>query len=201
MFTVSTSSYHHGDLRAALIRAGRGIVEDFGPEKLTLREAARRTGVSSMAPYRHFASREALLAAVATEGFVALTAQLVTANAQPEPKSALLGQGVAYVRFAMDHPGLFRLMFGADLPHAYPDLADASEACFAVMAARVAGIMPASVAPDMALACWCLMHGVASLALDGQLPAEAGAPDALAARLAAMLRPIIPTPLVGNERV
>lgn len=196
MFTMST--YHHGDLRAALVQAGRDIVAAHGLAELTLRAVARRVGVSATAPYRHFASLEALLGAVAVQGFREFAQALRLADNFPDPSTALLGQGVAYVRFALEHPGLFRLIFGGTLPRGDAELEVAGAEAYAVLTARVATVWPPAIAADLALACWSMMHGLACLALDGRLPPEAGTPEVLAVRLGAMLRPVIPTSLVGE---
>lgn len=104
--------YHHGDLRKVLVATGRELVARNGPAALSLREVARAAGVSHNAPYRHFVSREALLAAIAAAGFVALKEALLVA-AQTEPERRLRALGKAYVRFALDHGSDFLLMFGA----------------------------------------------------------------------------------------
>ena len=104
---MSTSTYHHGDLRAALLRAAGEILETEGLGALTLREMARRTGVSHNAPYRHFPDRDSLLAALAAQGYAAFAASL-----QKRPRSEM---GEAYVQFALEQPQRFRLMFGGTL--------------------------------------------------------------------------------------
>src|SRR5436190_10261366 len=109
MFTMST--YHHGDLPAALLRAAGQTLEKKGIGALSLREAARRAGVSHAAPYRHFPDREALLAALAAEGY----AMLGSAQREAAAVHGLRGMGEAYVHFALAHPQRFRLMFGGQL--------------------------------------------------------------------------------------
>lgn len=174
-------AYHHGDLRAALIAAALHMLEEGdGPTTLSLREAARRAGVSAMAPYRHFADKEALLAAAAMVGFQRLEAALREADQAPEPREALVAQGVAYVSFACANPALFRLMFGATLAERHGDLAKAGDAAFAVMAQRVAGLVGPHAQAPRALHCWALAHGLASLGVDGQLASRGVSPLALA---------------------
>ena len=117
MFTLSTPSeerpYHHGDLRRALIRSALEVLSEAGVAGLSLRAATRRAKVSAMAPYRHFADKEALLAAVAEHGFQQLGARFATATATAaDPRAGLAALGVAYVLFARDEPSLFKLMFG-----------------------------------------------------------------------------------------
>src|SRR5216117_2127251 len=114
------TTYHHGNLRTALLRAAGERLEKQGITALSLREAARRAGVSHNAPYRHFADREALLAALAAEGFAMLAERL---RGQPGRE-----MGEAYVRFALEQPQRFRLMFGGLLPIArYPELRSAAQ--------------------------------------------------------------------------
>jgi AcrR family transcriptional regulator len=110
------STYHHGDLRAALVKAAAAAIERGGYENLSLRELAESLGVSRAAPYRHFADRRALLAAVAAEGFGRLTAIYRKAAASGKPPQArLAAAGRGYLAFAAEQPQLFRLMFVSDL--------------------------------------------------------------------------------------
>ena len=168
--SAQKTAYHHGDLRAALISAALAMLEEGAePGALSLREAARRAGVSAMAPYRHFADKDALLAAVATIGFERLAAAQRDADHAGPPETALRAQGVAYVAFACANPALFRLMFGAGAPAKSDDLAKAAAASFGLLAERVATTVPAAPTMDHALAKWALVHGLAMLAVDGQL--------------------------------
>src|SRR5262252_7607274 len=109
--TTSRRRYHHGDLRAAILRAAAQLLEKQGVEGLSLREAARRARVSHYAPYRHFPSKEALLAALAARGFERFQEELAGA----ERAGGFRGRGEAYIRFALANPQLFRLMFGTGL--------------------------------------------------------------------------------------
>jgi len=164
--------YHHGNLQAALVEAGLQLVEETGIEALTLREAARRAGVSQTAPYRHFADKEALLAAVAAEGFRELQRALSEAAAGIEDANRCLPRlGQAYVHFALDHPGLFRLMFGAGIgdKQPYPLLRQAAQAAYALLEnAMRAYLGGGHDAPAATVAAWSLVHGLASLLLDQQ---------------------------------
>src|SRR5215469_14287602 len=140
MFTLSTLAavrpYHHGDLRQALIRSALAILSETGIAGLSLRAAARRAKVSAMAPYRHFADKEALLAAVGEYGFQQLATRLNAAvAAAADPRSGLAALGVAYVVFARDEPSLFKLMFGPAIEQksVHPALDEAGGACFDIL--------------------------------------------------------------------
>jgi AcrR family transcriptional regulator len=110
------SSYHHGDLHAALVRAAAAEIERSGYENLSLRELAESLGVSRAAPYRHFADRRALLAAVAADGFEKLAAIYRRATGSGKtPRDRLAAAGRGYLRFAAERPQMFRLMFVSDL--------------------------------------------------------------------------------------
>ncbi len=183
----SRPGYHHPDLRSALVKAGREILEEGGHAALSLRAVARRAGVSAMAPYRHFPDRAGLLAAIAADGVRMLTARLRDADGGAAGADALIAQGVGYVRFAIEYPALFRLMFGPEQPCDYPELASALADCLGVLAGRVAKTVAEPLTADMTLACWSLVHGLASLAVDGRLPPGGDAPAALAARLGRLL--------------
>jgi len=161
--------------------AAREMLEEQGHEEVGLREAARRIGVSATAAYRHFASKEDLLASVAAEGFRELTVELDAAAKRPEP---LIGLGVAYVEFALQKRGLFRLMFGPLLVvrAKYPALNEAARAMFSALERAVAAVEGRREEQnDDATAAWGLMHGLSSLFIDGLVP-EAGT-RAMAARI------------------
>ncbi len=178
------AAYHHGDLRDALIAAALAILDEGGdPAALTLREAARRAGVSAMAPYRHFADKDALLAAVAAIGFDRLGEALLKEDRSDSPGDALVGQGVAYVRFACENPSLFRLMFGATLANCDGPHLPAAERSYAIMVSRVAAVKHPAETSDWALHCWAIAHGLASLAVDGKLPLRDGTASELAERV------------------
>ena len=193
MLTVSTlaatkPAYHHGDLRSALVDAGLAILAEGGdPAALSFREAARRVGVSAMAPYRHFADKEALLAAIAAVGFERFAAAQQASGDAPTPAAALKAQGIAYVTFAVENPALFRLMFGAGAPSkANPELGEAARASFGHLMTGVANVPSRADQMDRVLAHWSLVHGLAMLALDGHLGQFGAPPLELAARVAAL---------------
>lgn len=174
-------------MREALIEAATALLREGGAEALSLRAAARRAGVSAMAPYRHFADKEALLAAVAAHGFTLLAARLAEADAAPDPADALVAQGAAYVRFACEDPARFRLMFGAAQPAGYPDLHAAAGTAHAMLAQRVASLAADGGRDDLTLACWALVHGLASLLVDGQVQECGLAGGAMAERITRLL--------------
>src|SRR6516164_7124567 len=198
MFTLSTPSeerpYHHRDLPQALVRSALEILSEAGVAGLSLRAAARRAKVSAMAPYRHFADKEALLAAVADYGFRQLTARLTAAVAgAPDPRAGLAALGVAYVLFARDEPSLFKLMFGPaiEAKSAHPGLDEAGRSCFDALrqAVAMAGFVDGETAlNDVSLACWSLVHGLSALIVDGRLAdKDAGPAEAVATRLTRLM--------------
>ena len=169
-------AYHHGDLARALVRAATQLVEHGGPAALTLREAARLAGVSVAAPYRHFADREALLAAVLTQGFDELADETERARkAATDALAALRAVGLAYVAFAARRSSIYRLMFGPECDKAHhPALMAAGQRALGVLVqavreAQAAGRVPPGPPEMVALAGWSLCHGLASLHADGLL--------------------------------
>ncbi|MFD6390856.1 TetR/AcrR family transcriptional regulator [Nocardia sp. NPDC055029] len=174
---MKRTRYHHGDLRATLMDACLRLIESEGLAAVSLRRVAREAGVSSGAPYHHFADRAALLSALSVDGFQQLAADLAAATAAATtPLGALTDLADAYVRFSREHPAQFRLMFRPELsePDKHPDAHTAADAAFqilddTVIEAVAAGVLPADRAETLAVAWWGLAHGLASLWLDGQL--------------------------------
>lgn len=177
MVTAETTGQSSGeDLKRRLAAAAREILEREGMSALSLRAAARACGVSHMAPYRHFAGKDDLLAAVAEQGFCALTGALDTSANVETGVFKALEFGVAYVLFACDNPSLYRLMFSSfvESRRDHPGLAAAGQAAFSrcVVAARALGHACEETAegkspPPVAAAVWSVVHGLSSLALDG----------------------------------
>jgi AcrR family transcriptional regulator len=172
------STYHHGNLHRALIDAALRILQAEGSAALSLRGAARAAGVSQAAPYRHFADKEQLLAAVAEEGFRSLNAAALAATAGLERDlvNRFLMQGQTYVSFAVAHPAQFRLMFGRELAgrSEHPGLEAAAEETFArllgaVREGQAAGLLRPGDPMDQAMAAWSMVHGLSSLLVDGRL--------------------------------
>jgi len=176
--------YHHGELRPALIRSARALLEEEGLEALSLRAVARRAGVSRQAPYHHFADKHALLAAVATEGFRELAAtSLARMQQAPDARARLNASGVAYVVFAAANPSLFQLMFGGLGGRFNQDeaLNAARKDAFAVIRAASADVPAVSRGtPDLsAVAAWAFVHGLAELLNKGAIqPRDFGLADA-----------------------
>lgn len=170
--------YHHGNLRRALVDAALKLVEKGGPQVLTLRAVARLAGVSQAAPYRHFKNKEALLAAVAEEGFRATAAAMrqATAACGDRALERLRAVGLGYVGFAMSHPSHFRVMFGREMADrsAYPTLREAAAETRRMLVAAIsecqrAGLVRSGEPEELALVCWAIVHGVSALLVDGQL--------------------------------
>jgi AcrR family transcriptional regulator len=173
MSTSRRRSYHHGDLRAELVRVAGDLLDQAGKGTLTLREAARRAGVSHSAPYRHFADREALLADVVAQGFTQLAAELREVASAGGAEVAR-----AYLRFALAHPRRYRLMFAAeDSPKRRTDLADRSDAILRVLADSIPDVGGAEHARRAGIASWGLLHGLAGLLLEGYLGSLAPSAD------------------------
>src|ERR1700694_5784005 len=110
--STSKAPYHHGDLRAALVRAAMELLDESGETALSLRAVARCAGVSPAAPYRHYADREALVSAISAVGYRELAERLAAAHPSPSTPEELARVAVAYVQFALERPALFRVMFG-----------------------------------------------------------------------------------------
>ena len=158
----SGKPYHHGELAPSLRKVALAILEEEGLAALSLRSVARRAGVSHAAPYRHYPSREALLADVAMEGLARLRAELAQAAAAPGDKSdRIVRIGGAYLRFASRHAGLLRLMFGSELPNR-GDYAGLAEATAAI--GEDIGLALGDAAAGLAV--WAAMHGLAILILE-----------------------------------
>ncbi len=187
--TPRAAAYHHGDLRAALIKAARDILEkEGGFEVLSLRAVARKAGVSQAAPYHHFADRQALFDAVAAEGFESLRAAMATRVArETEPLTRLHASGLGYIAFATGNPALFRLMFTAAELSSDAALRAAQEGAYRILADVVAGATPAGASRSIiCLGLWARVHGLAKLILEARIdPGDYGAvnAEALAASL------------------
>ena len=162
--------YHHGDLRNALLKAAREVLEERGPSFLGLREVSRRVGVSAPSAYHHFPSRDALALGLAEQGAAEMAERLAVAPGTGH--EALLPYGEAYVAFARANPALYRLMFGEGFPavsqysRAVRDLRQRS---FDIMKSGLEQRLPEAQLPIAALFLWALVHGLGLLLIDGQV--------------------------------
>ncbi|MCC2592679.1 TetR/AcrR family transcriptional regulator [Tessaracoccus sp. OS52] len=186
-------TYHHGDLRRAVLDRALQVIAGAGPEHLSLRGIAQDLGVSHTAPRHHFGSRDGVLTAIAIEGFDALSDALDTTSSRG---GSLLDLGVAYVEFAVSHPAHFAVMFRPDLLLEDPELTRAGERAFSKLRGGVESLGEGATAADeraAVVAGWSLVHGLSTLALTGSLARAKVAPESpeeladLARRAAAML--------------
>jgi AcrR family transcriptional regulator len=182
------SGYHHGDLRRTLIDVSVEVIDQHGVDALNLRALATRAGVSSGAPYHHFADRAELLATIAEEGFQRLEAAMIGSRvgAPDAAGERLAAMGQAYVQFAITHPGHFRVMFRGDArPATTPALNTASQQAFGLLHKVIedcqrAGVAPAGDPQPLVLTAWSLVHGLATLGVDGALARSNMDPDQMA---------------------
>jgi len=175
--------YHHGDLRRTLLDAALELVEVEGLAALSLREVAKRAGVTHGAPYHHFPDRGALMSAIAGEGFVLLRDGMDAAAAVTgeDPMARLATIGRCYVHFALTHRAHFRVMFRPELAHLVVPPPSEERTAYDVLAQAVRDCQQAGLAPQaehalLAVLAWSTVHGLASLLLDGPLEKQ-GAPD------------------------
>ncbi|HRO14603.1 MAG TPA: TetR/AcrR family transcriptional regulator [Paracoccus sp. (in: a-proteobacteria)] len=169
---MARDSYHHGNLRQALVEATVRLIEEKGPMAFTLAEAARQAGVSAAAPYRHFSGRDQLLEEVARQGFLDFAARLEAAfdGGRPTALSAFLRLGQAYLAFARDKPGFYMAMFESGLAiSGNADLAaaaDRAQAALVESARALFARLPADRRPPASMVAnhiWALSHGVVEL--------------------------------------
>jgi AcrR family transcriptional regulator len=169
--------YHHGNLRETLLQGAVRVIAEMGPAAFTLREVARRAGVSHNAPYRHFRDKDAILAAVAAQGFRELTRAMRGAGEQPSNAlDKLKRSGLAYVAFAVRRPEHFTVMFDAPVVTSKdPEYIQASQEAFNTLMNYIRncqeeGQLPAGDTLERALYAWSLVHGIAKLAVAGRFP-------------------------------
>jgi AcrR family transcriptional regulator len=175
-------SYHHGNLREALVEAALKLIEAKGPLGFTMAEAARAAGVSPAAPYRHFSGREDLIEAVALRGFERFAERLerATEGGETAPLAAFSAAGAAYLDFARRNPGYYIAMFESGVSIAGdPELKRAADRAMAVLrlsAERLAAHLPAGKRPPAGMVAnhiWAFSHGVVELFARGQPGARA----------------------------
>jgi AcrR family transcriptional regulator len=173
--------YHHGNLRDVLLTASLDLIREAGVQQFTLREVARRAGVSHAAPYRHFQDKAELLAAIAEQGFDRLTDAMHSAAVKSrDPFERLQNAGLAYIEFAQQHPQHFLVMFTVDLnEELYPSAKAAAKRSYSELLSLVSACESArsteTVRPEtIALIAWSQVHGIAELFLRGQLGFRTG---------------------------
>lgn len=175
---MATLPYHHGDLKNALIQAGVEILAQEGVGGLSLRKVAKQAGVSHAAPYSHFVDKQALIAAISTEGFKQLSLQIreiFEAN-QPEPATLLVETAWAYLQFALNEPDRFKLMFSSVLEKEkeYPEFVEYSKKNFSqivevIKLCQSAGIIRAGTPDLTTVSIWSTVHGLVMLVLEDQI--------------------------------
>ncbi|OFE15332.1 TetR family transcriptional regulator [Humibacillus sp. DSM 29435] len=199
------STYHHGDLRRALLDAGLDLAREGGPDAVVLREATRRVGVSANAAYRHFADRGALLDEVVSRA-QSLAADVIAAEIEaagggtdvgPRARARFRAVGIGYLRFAMSEPGLFRTAFAVPTDLSRSASSEAAGACgrtpFQLLGDMLdemleAGVLPPDERPGAEILAWSAVHGLAMLALEGPLrDLPAGFVEEMAPRLVRMV--------------
>ena len=175
---MTSKSYHHGDLKNALIQAGVEILSEEGIGGLSLRKVAKRAGVSHSAPYAHFPDKQSLIAAISTEGFNQLYTELDTAVSAhvDDPKQQLIEGTRAYTDFALRHADTFKIMFSGVLEKEkeYAAFVEISQQTFNRVVDIVRACQAATVlgpgSPEMiAVSIWGQVHGIVSLVLEGQI--------------------------------
>ena len=164
------------DLRQKVLQASLALIEEGGLDRLSMREVARKSGVSHQAPYYYFGDREAILAAIAGEGFSKLGRSFLRAVDQAgfKPAKALEAIGRAYIEFALRNPAYFQAMFRADaVPlDRYPDVRKLSDEAFGKLVETIGKVFadqPSAVRLTISIACWAMVHGLATLILEGTL--------------------------------
>jgi AcrR family transcriptional regulator len=190
-------AYHHGDLENVLIEIALAQIARTGSVEFTVRGLAEEAGVSHVAVYRHFTDKVALLAAIAERGFTELVDALTVREQDPDLVGVFVEQGLAYVRFAVDHPGHFRVMWHQALADraAFPALQVASQAAYecirrTLSRLRAAGLTRAGHdVDDLTTFAWASVHGIAALVLEGVVAGgEEADRDAVIAGVAELVR-------------
>lgn len=188
-----------GDLRHRILATARLLLDEGGVAALSLREVARRAGVTHQAPYHHFKDRETIVAHLVHGGFASLADRLAAVNdaaGRRPPERTLIDSGLAYVRFALDEPGVFRVMFRPELCDAgrFPEAQAAGERAHTELR-RMVRLVTGQDDEVHATACWGLAHGVAGLLLDGPLGSAARDTTSRLALAEAALQALVPAML------
>lgn len=174
-----------GTLRGTLVNAAVALIAGKGPQGFSLREVARRARVSEAAPYWHFTDREALLAAVAEQGFLEMAKEMMEIRSRvAAPLERFRALGIGYVRFALAHPSYLRVMFGSEVPDkaVHPGLKEAGERTFALLVQAItecqaSGQVRSGPPEELAVAAWSIVHGLAALLVDGKLKDRVGSAE------------------------
>ncbi|MFK7977488.1 MAG: TetR/AcrR family transcriptional regulator [Halioglobus sp.] len=176
--TAAKQRYHHGDLRSALLGAALEVIGEIGPQGLTIREVARRAGVSHAAPYRHFTDKDELILAVVEQGFELMqaTVEHEKSSAEDDPVHQFAATGLGYVNFALEHPAYYRVMFSGDLLSStgHVTLQHTSAEALQDMVAQIEQAQALNVvrkgdAVMQALTIWSAIHGFVSLVNDNRI--------------------------------
>jgi len=172
----STRATPGRDLRQEILDTARALLNDVGASGLSMREVARRAGVTHQAPYHHFGDRESILAELVAEGFRTLGRDLAQANtlAAHNLRGAVMASGRAYIDFALSNPGVFRVMFRPETcdPARFPAVQAAGQAAQATLVELVSMVHGTQTSPALCMVYWAHVHGMASLLLDGSLGQE-----------------------------
>jgi AcrR family transcriptional regulator len=171
------------------VHAALELLEEGGTAALSLRAVARRAGVAPSAPYRHYADRDALVSAVAAVGYRQLADYLTAAHAEPSSVDDLAAVAVAYVRFAIERPALFRVMFSEPCDRDSSNRVAATDVISAYLGSIVRRCFPGADVAALSTALWAVVHGLAFLHLDGKL--EASRPSAVADRVHAAVHALL----------
>jgi AcrR family transcriptional regulator len=178
---MTSKTYHHGNLKAALISAGLEILSEQGIEGLSLRNVAKKIGVSHTASYNHFPDKQALLAAISTAGHEQLHQILLDTFEKTKHSSSHIISEIAwaYLQFALDNPAIFKLMFSGALEEerAHPEYVEISRENISLLEEIIIfcqnnGQLPEGMVEIMAIKLWSLVHGFALLMLENQFPTE-----------------------------
>jgi AcrR family transcriptional regulator len=182
MRAKSETSYHHGNLRRALIKEALAMIAENGSASLSLRELARRVGVTPTAPYRHFVDREALLATVAEEGYRLMKEKLDAGAEESDAIEALNKVGAAYLEFARTNPSHYRVMFGPftarnKQEEKYPELKEIAGEVFKTLVdvierGQAQGTVRPGSSAELAESSWAMVHGLSSLLIDGHIGSD-----------------------------
>jgi AcrR family transcriptional regulator len=171
--------YHHGNLKNALIEAGVDLLSKEGVAGLSLRRVAQKAGVSRTAPYAHFADKQALIAAISTEGYSRLfdAFRRVAERHEGNPGAKLVEGAWAYLKFALDDPDHFKVTTSGAVEREkdYPSFVEMSEKCFSLVLriveeCQARGVLRPGPSDLVAVSVWSLMHGLISLVLENQIP-------------------------------